>query len=380
MENSLKKHLGELAGIVPQGFALLIGLTYASGFLCVFTFLDRFGIHESGEDFFRAKYVHVGILFLLFPVSILLPFLLSLSVRKVVLNLADNKGADESSQKTQSMGGQEKQEKFHVPVSSILIFMNMCAVFYIFFFTPRDFALKRIYIFPLIFLVSFLGPLLTDNFVKKNIVPHKSDDFAKYLRWFFVLVLIGALDYFAFKGYLLQLWKIFWGDRWIPDGAIYYFILIILIPFTLWRTNDRCKQINHLRAKTEMRLSAICLIGMFYFLSIIAFALTVYPAIPVSKGGGNYAESPCVKLNFHPVPGLLPVVNAVNPLEQELSTSNNFVIVEITPSSLFLARTNDNGGPMKWQKMRDLPNIIELRRDSIDEIVYTQTANTNAGE
>ena len=53
------------ASLTPQWFAVLIAVTYAIGFLCVFTFLDRFGISEGGEEFLKAKYIHAGILFLL---------------------------------------------------------------------------------------------------------------------------------------------------------------------------------------------------------------------------------------------------------------------------------------------------------------------------
>lgn len=382
MENTLKKHLTELAGIVPQWFAVLIGATYASGFLCVFTFLNHFGIYETGEDFFRVKYIHVGILFLLFPISILLPLLLSVSIKKITPiediltenNSGDKKPAGEAHQEhSQEMHKHHKWEK-RIAVSSILIFMNMCGVFYLFtLFTPLNYVLERVYVLPLIFIVSFLGPLLTDNFVKRNIVPEKTETFAKVMRWILVVGVIAALDYLAFRGFFHQLRDIFWGSGWIPDGAIYYIVFVMLIPYTLWRTNERCKKIPHPRAKTEMRLAAVCLIGMFYFLSIIAFALTVYPQIPFAKGGGSYAESRCLTINFRPVPGVVPIVDAVTPLEKELSTSNNFVIIEITPAYLFLARKSDAGGPIAWQKMRTMPNIVEVRQDSIGEIVYGKT-------
>jgi hypothetical protein len=70
-QNTLNSFLKE--SVAQQWFGLLILLVYGSGFLCEYTFLDRFGIQESGQDFFRVKFIHVGILFLLFPISILIP-------------------------------------------------------------------------------------------------------------------------------------------------------------------------------------------------------------------------------------------------------------------------------------------------------------------
>jgi hypothetical protein len=69
--------------VAPQWFALLIVLVYGSGFLCEYTFLDRFGIQESGQDCFRIKFIHVGILFLLFPISILIPIVLKISLKRI---------------------------------------------------------------------------------------------------------------------------------------------------------------------------------------------------------------------------------------------------------------------------------------------------------
>jgi len=53
------------------------------GFICVYTFLERLGIREMGGDFLKGKYIHVGILFLLFPLSILCPVVFAISLKKI---------------------------------------------------------------------------------------------------------------------------------------------------------------------------------------------------------------------------------------------------------------------------------------------------------
>jgi len=116
---------------------------------------------------------------------------------------------------------------------------------------------------------------------------------------------------------------------------------------------------------------------MFYYLGIIAFALRVYPSIPIAKGGGNYAESPRVRITFRPTPGVPPTLVSVNATERALSESNSFVIIEKTPTSIFVADVHDEGGPASWTEMRRLPGIIEVHREIIDRIVYTQTSITN---
>ena len=48
-------------------------LIYASGFIVVYTFLERWGIRETGDQLLRVKYFHVGFLCLLFPLLWFIP-------------------------------------------------------------------------------------------------------------------------------------------------------------------------------------------------------------------------------------------------------------------------------------------------------------------
>lgn len=357
---------------LPHWFAILIALAYATGFLCIFTFLDRFGIHENREDFLKVRYIHVGILFLLFPITILAPFALTLSLKRIEIkeNKNENGVANTETDKT--------KKRFRVPVSGIVLFLNMLCTFYLFvLFTPRDFAFSKAPIFPLIFISSLAGPYLIDLLVEKIIVAHLSEIITIVLRWFLVAIVVIVMDFFSFQGFGLKLWAIFWGQHWYPDGGIYYLIFMILIPITLWLTNERAKAAPNKRSRQEMFLSAISVIIMFYFLGILAFAYRVYPLIPVAKGGGNYVESPRVVIHFRPVPGVFPIVEATSPVESALSESNSFVIIDQSPDSLFLANTTDSGGPVKWEEMRYVPNIIEVQRESIAQIIYTQVSLTN---
>jgi len=59
------------ASDIPKWFATAISILYASGFLIVSSYFDRFGIGEATIEFFRIKYLQVGILFSLFPISLL---------------------------------------------------------------------------------------------------------------------------------------------------------------------------------------------------------------------------------------------------------------------------------------------------------------------
>src|ERR1041384_325901 len=240
---------------MPHWFTILITLIYGSGFLCVFTFSDRFGIQETGEEFFRVKYIHVGILFLLFPLTILAPLALALSLKRT--EFKDNKLKDTRTEQITT----KEQKPFHVPISSLVIFMNMLVVFYLFIlFTPREFAFSKALVFPMIFVSSLLGPYLIDLFVESFIVQHRSRTFAAVSRWMLVAVIVGGMDYWAFEGFFLKLWTIFWGNHWYPDGGIYYLLFMVLIPYAIWRTNDRAKTAPNKRSKREMYLAALSIV------------------------------------------------------------------------------------------------------------------------
>jgi hypothetical protein len=62
-----KKSVAEL---FPQYFLALTGIIYAAGFLVILSFLDRFGILESGADFLRTRYLHIGMLCIALPLIV----------------------------------------------------------------------------------------------------------------------------------------------------------------------------------------------------------------------------------------------------------------------------------------------------------------------
>src|SRR5665647_3236660 len=69
--SQFNKSLKEIATIAATWFIPVVGLTYACGFLIVFTFFKNFGINTV--EFIEAKYIHIGSLFLMACITIILP-------------------------------------------------------------------------------------------------------------------------------------------------------------------------------------------------------------------------------------------------------------------------------------------------------------------
>jgi hypothetical protein len=383
----------------PQWFLLLATFLYVSGFLIEFTFFDRYGIRESGESFLKARYINAGILFILFPISVMIPLFLKFSIKKAELK-------EKASLKEQP-AGEEAKAPFHLPYYTMASFLNIGLMFYFAIFTPHNFVVGRgEWIFALIILLSFVGARITnwvaDRYITGRYHPHHklvinflswalrlpkghkiNSISAEYfvtsaLRWALLILVIGCLDFLMYWGFIRQLRIIFWGHHFLPpSGAVYYVFFIVMIPYVISRGNQHSNKATNPRSKMELKLIGVSFALTFLFLSTIAFALRVYPHISAARGGGNFIESPRVKLTFRPVPGFPIGINTNEPIMLSLSSTNIYVIIEETASSLFLANVKDKGGPGAWVDMRQLPHVFEVRRDAVDQISYTQFTDTN---
>lgn len=351
----------KLAQIIGPWFTVFIGLTLSTGFLCRNFYLAHWGIHENNGELFKATYIHIGILFLLFPVSVLIPLVVTLALRR-----AQQKNAELWKGKANS------PPQYRIPFSSYLLFLNMGWVFYVgVLFTPRNFFFtdKREFVTPLIFVISLTGTRFINWITNKFIVPHHSEFVSRLMRWALCLVTVGILDYFAFRGFWPELWRILWGPKIIPSGAVYYFLLMALIPYVVWQANSRSKQITIPRGRGQMRLAALSLSAMFVLSGAYSFAVRVYPHIPSAKGGGLLTDEPCVKISLKEASGSHSITN--DPITMTMMHSNCFVIIHQSNSALFLANTNEASGPAIWKEMRARPEVIRLNKDSVDRIAYS---------
>src|SRR2546423_7338796 len=67
-------HRQDVIRACAELFLALVGILYATGFLVAFTFLQRFGVREAGTEFLKLKYIYIGLLYFLFPLTVMVPF------------------------------------------------------------------------------------------------------------------------------------------------------------------------------------------------------------------------------------------------------------------------------------------------------------------
>jgi hypothetical protein len=153
----------QIVTTVSSSFAALVALIYGSGFLCVYSFSERFGFYEEGGEFLRAKYIHVGILFLLFPFTLMCPTILALWLRrdqnKMHLSAQAQFPPEPSAESPEAVPSKKQWKR--IPLSSYVLFFNLLCVLYVYaLFMPPSLSHSKVkeLCFGLIFFTSTAGP------------------------------------------------------------------------------------------------------------------------------------------------------------------------------------------------------------------------------
>jgi hypothetical protein len=374
---------------VPQTLFALVGFAYATGFLTVFTFLERFGVRDAGADFFKIKYIHVGILALFFPIGIVVPMLAIFSFWRAAKDR-----------------GESRKDAISVHLSNAILMTNMIFGFYVLvLFAEPEFFQKREWVLPSVFGFTLLGLWLINKINK--ILP--KEWFHQSAKW---ILTAGAvsMQVWWWKGMSRNLALIFWGTAgenlrplWVirhwpwlatardwaathsftavdvelarlirhhpPKGGVYYVLFIFLCVYLAVRTYVFSRSIPN-SEKPKVYVAGAVLISTTYFLSVLAFAYRIYPYIPVAKGGGDYTHASRVILQPNPE----NIWNLPDALFEDPATrtrpSRLLVLIEQTPDAVYVARIDDEDGPRVWRGMERLPTVMEVSRDELLSVIH----------
>lgn len=330
---------------IPQWFVPIVGFVYATGYLIIFRFFNRFGLRDTSGDLFKAKYIYVGLMYLVFagmPITLI-----------CILALARQLKHDKK------VTGQSGGSGPLTP--TLILFLNLVLLFAVLvIFAPTGFVRTRPHLFPIICLVTFLGPvmqLLAANTLKDG--PYQN--LANWVAWILGLATVISLDWYSLYGLLGFLYEVFLG------GA-YSLIFACMIGYLIWRTYERTAN-RHRREQVLLMLLALCTIVPLYFLSVLSFAARIYPYIPVRNGGGDYSsERPIILCVDEAGKSALPEEVFEGSSKEHLCT-RDLMLIEETTTSIFVADPDAAGGPAQWRTGKG-PRVIEIRRDKIVSMVY----------
>jgi hypothetical protein len=450
------QHASESASrdLLGKAFAAGLAVAYATGFLVVSTFLHRFGVSEPGTDLLKLKYLQVGILHALFPTIILgsvfaffyirehpdtaeesrMPRIALVNIGNLLLlcywlatfanpGYFHEKGAyiaalfawtifwiafgrtvagkgpshfkwfndltawcEAKLQKLLARVQRYRSDAVRVTIMTGLVtadFLIKPVIGTIAIFVTADI---------LFFLLAWRAisgkhfpdmhsPLIENIAAKALAHPGKR---AAMIAAPVILSLVVIV--------IAQAWYLLASPA--ATHAFFYYFFCILGAAVLWSDRKRIPERYALGGARAMAwFFTLCIVSGLYYMTILGFAYGVFPHIPASKGGGDFAASPNVELfiKADALPAIPTNIVPVQCRDQPTKQANTqqppatnpaptksvpLIIIHETETQLFVADPQDRvdlgnnlTGPQNWSLWRT-PTVTALRKDIIVSIVH----------
>jgi len=346
-----------LIELLPQYIVAATAVIYAAGFLVILAFLDRFGIREAGADFWKAKYIHIGILCVAFP----------LILNGTILSLVHLIGH----------GKFERPTMWQRLLPLGLLVINLEIVCFVLITLsnrkPGGSEIAGLDALQWITAVTLLGVpvlLLLERIIERvsGRIPAAdaelsptSQSFAVTSRWVLVVV-VACLDVW----YFTQFNGTVTGVQ--PALVLTYIALSIVLGVMISTVvaYER-RQVDEGRRKAIAVLTS-AIVGPFFYLVVLAFSYGVYQNIPATRGGGDYTSAPKVVVTLK---AALPTTNsdARYFATAEHRVTIPLVLIEETSWALYLADPADGGGPAEWKGVGGRkPAILILNKSEVDKL------------
>jgi hypothetical protein len=344
----------------------LIGLAYGTGYLVVLTFLDSYGIHESGGELFKLRYIYVGALALACPVAMAfaLQGLFSGKHRIPPGSVAS---------KLSHFFSRLIAPAENMPASLIIMLLNLLVVFYciIVFAHPGMFAKQQVLInclyVPLL-LTLFLRLIFGERFLWSRRL--------NLFRWLLAIATL-AISILILRG--IDFWA-------IAKGRAYnYIVLQVLFFFFVYRFTKWSPLGTSSKEQFARLVVRVMVLGPIFLLGIFSFSHTVYNHIPAEKGGGDFSELPDARVCFSDtyrtsIPtGLLAGAN------QQPSCTVAVKVLEESSTDVYVARSSDRGAmsvtdapnpAVLWGSGSYRPVVFDISRSAVSNIVILNDGDT----
>ena len=352
---------------LPPFFLALAALIYATGFLIIFTFHDSYGLQGVDAAFFKIRYAHVGILFLMLPLI------------ATCASYAWTHSSWRRGQGATNSPGQGRAFRRHIVFIGLLV--GLTYYLFLMFAPPGAFHSHHMWIpLSLTLVVPLLGRYGALRMDKKGWVKR-----ADILRIFVVLSLVGILS-----RVVSSLYPLFIGEQSFLIATVFFLFFVLLMSYIIQILVGDAKETKPGEGRRGRYALGVPILGLLYFMTILTFALGVFHYVPRSKGGGDYTKAGLVVLYFKEngeskVPGRIVEKGCSGPkcsilllFERDCGGGKHsipLVMIEGTASSVFVADPKDKGGPTAWRRGReDRPNVIEIARDMIASVEHQQVA------
>jgi len=343
--------------LLPQYVALSAGIIYAAGFLVVLAFLDRFGLREAGADFWKLRYMHIGIL------CLALPLILNGTILSLVYLILH--GKFDRAVMWQRL----------IPIGMLLINLEIVGFFMIMFTSQGANSASISGLSPLLWIIGITlvgvpALLVIERIIERvagrvptNVgeLSSASEAYTVITRWLLVVAIAG-LDVWFIIDLQSTLTKI------QPALALTYVAFSILLGVLISTASVYQQRQTNEGRKRAVSVLSFSIIGPLLYLVVLAFSYGVYQNIPSTRGGGDYTESPYIIVVFKSAQQV-----AADQAEYFVRGSQNttipLVLIEENSWALYLANSADAGGPAEWKQIGGRkPSIFIVSKTEVSTI------------
>jgi hypothetical protein len=354
-------------------------LVYSTGFLIQFTFFSSMNAKGAVNDLLKAKYIHAGFLFLQFPAS-LIAVVLGFSIIKKRLRALKAGTVPTGAPPPDASIDLAKVKSY---IESTLLFGTLLIGFYVLIaFARRGLFAEHQWLVILFFVVILVGTTAVRELemIIKFSDPENMRKFGRGARWTCLLaawVIGGFLFYPETIGVLVTMFG---------EGGYLCYGFLGLIGYLLHRMRKWSVEVPDPVMRYGLLTVGVATCGALYYMSVLSFAYRVYPFIPVVKGGGDYTDERAIILTFderqaNSVPEALvqraaPATDQLapaNPMKLVL-TSQPVILIEETPTALFVASPKGSVDPVQWRNPAPdkKPTVICVQRSLITSTAMTR--------
>jgi hypothetical protein len=344
-------------------------LIYATGFLVVFTAEERLGLIDTAGEFFKIKYMHVGVLCATF---IALFAGLAYAQRELANKrvIQKSKPTTNVEEQTQSNSEVEEQTPSNSPTPPplrsrhlFLLIAPVMAGLYVqlTIASPGSFRGWPAYCLLAYSLITVFGGMILHHFnlIKKDCTPTAI--------WFWFVGALGIA--FLVVELLIVEWNRWVDPGWSVIGVLMLILFAALIGRILHVSVDRARTETMASSRTVWWFIGASFVGFFYYITAYGFAYVLYPYISISKGGGDYTDAPDTYIYFAEI-----AEDAVpaNTLDGRRRTVPLVILLE-TADTIYAAEDMDSRRGRWGKSADDVPSRIYQFNRSLVSVIEVVT-------
>ena len=344
---------------IPQWFVSIFALTYITGFLVDTIYYSSVGLSDISEVI-KLRHTQLGLIFVMLFLIVTVPVFFLLFGRRKMAVLGEN----------------PNELPPMKPIMAFNAIIYFSTIYYVvvfvppgyFYFLQHPYRLTTFFflvfsvVFGYIIFISFLVRRKKKVSQNNNLAPEarasavadinlrnqKSQNIFLYVMLFYIII----LDYLIFEELLPSLFGMLY-----PYG-IFFFLFSFMFAAQLSRIFRRLELDGPSMtpfAKVGFILIAAVGLLVLYYTTVASFAYTMFPHIPVAKGGANYADAPSISAFIDS-----PSLSKNTTFTSSQGELQNMILVYSTSTSFFFGSCDWRRGPAA---------ILEVKKDAVKHVI-----------